>query len=204
MDSQELQFQDIYDSFQPKILRYMARLVNDNEAEDLTQEVFVKVGQALAAFRGESSLSTWIYRIATNTALDRRRSPSFRWGANNLSDPVNQEDETEIDDLQAADKDLSTEQQFVRQEMNECIAGFIERLPESYQTVLVLSEIEGLKNHEIAEILGVTLGTVKIRLHRARLKLREELVARCDVCWVEENEFLPNLNHVLKEVQKAS
>jgi len=189
------EFQDIYDTFQPKIMRYMARLVNENEAEDLTQEVFVKVGQALDNFRGESSLSTWIYRIATNMALDRRRSRSFQWMA--------QSSEVEVDDLQSVEKPLSAEQLLVRQEMNACIAGYIRQLPESYQVVLVLSELEGLKNNEIAEILGVTLATVKIRLHRARLNLREKLENRCDVCWGEEYELLPNLRRILEKAPKT-
>ena len=78
MDGSELEFQKIYDAFQPKIVRYLARLVGEGEAEDLTQEVFFKVNQALENFRGESKLSTWLYRIATNAALDRLRSPSFQ------------------------------------------------------------------------------------------------------------------------------
>ena len=78
MSNDESEFQKIYDSFRPKILRYLTRLVSEYEAEDLTQEVFVKINQALKTFRGESQLSTWIYRIATNVALDRLRSPSFQ------------------------------------------------------------------------------------------------------------------------------
>ena len=77
--------------------------------------------------------------------------------------------------------------------MNECIRGYIEKLPESYRTVLVLSEREGLRNNEIAKILGVTLDTVKIRLHRAREILKEGLRNNCDSYWIEDNEFLPEL-----------
>jgi RNA polymerase sigma-70 factor (ECF subfamily) len=70
--------------------------------------------------------------------------------------------------------------------MNECIRGNIEKLPETYRVVLTLSEYEGLKNNEIAEILGITLDTVKIRLHRARVKLKEELESNCEIHWIEE------------------
>ena len=153
MNTSVLEFQKVYDDFHPKILRYLAHLAGEQEAEDLTQETFVKIHQGLKNFRGESQLSTWIYRIATNTALDRLRSPSFQRIT----------DETEI-----ADKVISTEEkkpliekQLIRDEMNECIRGYIEKLPESYRTVLVLSEREGLRNNEIAKILGVTLDTVK-------------------------------------------
>ena len=87
--------------------------------------------------------------------------------------------------------------------MNECIRDFIEKLPEAYRTVLVLGELEGLRNKEIAEILGVTLDTVKIRLHRAREKLKEELVAHCDSYWIEGNEFVPDLRYALEEFRKT-
>src|SRR5574341_2556373 len=202
MDDSELDFQKIYDAFQPKILRYLARWVGEDEAEDLTQEVFVKVGLALENFRGESKLSTWLYRIATNAALDRLRSPSFQQITQNgiSSTPVENVD-AEIVDRNAwtGEKVPVPEQQIVRKEMNECILGFMEKLPENYRTVLMLGEFEGLRNNEIAEILGVTLGTVKIRLHRARERLREELTANCDSYWVEENESLPDLKVALAE-----
>jgi RNA polymerase sigma factor (sigma-70 family) len=78
MNQVEFDFQTIHAEFRPRIQRYLARLVGESEAEDLTQEVFVKVHRALPSFRGEAQLSTWIYRIATNAALDRLRSPAFK------------------------------------------------------------------------------------------------------------------------------
>jgi RNA polymerase sigma-70 factor (ECF subfamily) len=195
MEHSELEFRRIYADFQPKILRYMGRMVGEREAEDLTQEVFVKVNRALTGFRGESSLSTWLYRIATNAALDRRRSPSFQHSAPYQLDDASQAGEAEAGsgDVQAGEKAPSAEEQLIRQEMNACIRDFVERLPENYRTTLVLSELEGFKNNEIAEILGISLETVKIRLHRARAKLKKELVTHCDVSWIEENEYLPDL-----------
>ena len=204
MDNSEVEFQEIYAVFQPKILRYLIRLVGENEAEDLTQEVFVKVSQALKNFRGESQLSTWIYRIATNAALDRLRSPSFQWiTQNGLPDDSIEAGEAEVDDRDAwtGEKKPLVEQQLVRKEMNECVRGHIERLPENYRTVLVLSEWEGLRDNEIAEILGITLTTAKIRLHRGKEKLKEELETHCDSYWIEENEFLPDLKSALAEHQ---
>ena len=202
MDDSELEFQKIYDAYQPRILGYLVRLVGEYEAEDLTQEVFVKVNQALANFRGEAKLSTWIYRIATNTALDRLRSPSFR---KRLSDDSIENGEAEIDDKDAwtGEKKPLVEQQLVRMEMNQCIRDFIDKLPENYRPVLVLSELEGKSNKEIAEILGVSLGTVKIRIHRAREKLKEELTLHCDSYWIEDNEFVPDLKRALGEFREA-
>ena len=198
MNANDTEFRQIYDVFQPKVLRYMIRMVGENEAEDLTQEVFIKVSHALKTFRGEASLSTWIYRIATNTALDRLRSPSFQ---QIIQDPTNQQGsdcELEIVDrnVWTGEKTPPVEHQIFRKEMNACICSFIEKLPEGYRTVLILSEFEGFRNTEISEIIGISLDTVKIRLHRAREKLKEEFIAKCDSYWVEGNEFLPELRLV--------
>jgi RNA polymerase sigma-70 factor (ECF subfamily) len=192
MSTSELDFPKIYDAYQPKILRYLSRFIGESEAEDLAQETFVKVHQTLENFREEAQLSTWIYRIATNTALDRLRNPSFQRTVQTSLEDLN---ESEISDhaICAEEKKPLIEQQLVREEMNDCIRGYIEKLPNNYRTVIVLSELEEFKNHEIAEILGVTLDTVKIRLHRAREMLKKELRNNCDSYWIENNEFLPEL-----------
>jgi RNA polymerase sigma-70 factor (ECF subfamily) len=78
MNRNDLAIQDIYEEFRPRILRYVAGLVGDQEAEDLTQEIFVRVHQALDGFRGEAKPSTWLFRIATNAALDRLRNRPFQ------------------------------------------------------------------------------------------------------------------------------
>ena len=195
MEASETDFQEIYATFQPKILRYMSRMVGENEAEDLTQEVFIKIGSALGTFRGEASLSTWIYRIATNTALDKLRNPSFQRTTSNSPEQQSSSHEPEIADknVWTGEKTPPVEHQIFRKEMNDCIQGFIENLPEDYRTVLILNEFEGLKNKEIAEILEISLAAVKIRLHRARERLKSELRENCDSYWVENNEFLPEL-----------
>lgn len=206
MDNSELEFQKIYNAFQPRILRYLIRLVGANEAEDVTQEIFVKVNQALETFRGESKLSTWLYRIATHAALDRLRSPSFqRIAQKHLSGDSIEKGEVELGDkdVRTGETTPSVEQQFVRKEMNKCIRDFIEELPENYRTVVVLSELEGLGNTEIAEILGITLDTVKIRLHRARAKLKKELETHCDFYRDERNEFACDLKSAFEEFRKT-
>ncbi len=85
MISNELEFQAIYTEFYPKIHRYLTYLVGMSESEDLTQDVFVKISKALQDFRGESQLSTWIYRIATNTARDKKRSRAYHLAQENFS-----------------------------------------------------------------------------------------------------------------------
>jgi RNA polymerase sigma-70 factor (ECF subfamily) len=188
-DDSELRFQQVYDEYHAKILRYLTRVVGRNEAEDLTQEVFVKVGQALESFRGDSQLSTWIYRIATNTALDRLRQPSVRHGGERLL-PVESIAEIKADaDIRTGEVKASTEQKLIRSEMNGCIREIIQALPEQYRAVIVLSELEGLKDSEIAGILGLTLQTAKVRLHRARARLRKELASACVFYRDERNEL---------------
>jgi RNA polymerase sigma-70 factor (ECF subfamily) len=189
MDANHPEFHDIYDQFHVRILRYMARMVDESEAEDLTQEVFAKVASSLASFRGESQLSTWLYRIATNAALDRLR------GLPKAPNVQLAEEAEDIPDqnLWTGENEPAVESQVYRNEMNDCIRGFIARLPENYRMVLLLGEFEGLKNDQIADILDLTLDTVKIRLHRARERLKAELAANCGPEWVEDNEFLPEL-----------
>jgi RNA polymerase sigma-70 factor (ECF subfamily) len=192
----DLEFQSIYKTFHPKIIRYLAHMVGWRDTEDLTQEVFMKVNQALKTFRGQSQLSTWIYRIATNVALDKLRGPSFRQtGRKSLSGDSIGEGEIEIMDKNpwTGENTPSIETSVVRKEMNQCIRGVVEKLPKSYRTVVVLSELEGFRDDEIAEILRVSLNTAKIRLHRARARLKKDLEARCNFYRDERNEFACDL-----------
>ena len=195
-DNLVLDFASIYNEFQPKILRYVTNIVNEFEAEDLTQEIFTKVSQALPRFRGESKPSTWLYRIATNASLDRLRSPGFRQATQRHESITSTEDiEADIDDrnIWTGEKIPIPETQVVRREMSECVQVYIHHLPEGYRTVLALSEFEGLSNQDIANILRVTVSTVKIRLHRARERLKKDLIENCPSYWVDGNEFLPDL-----------
>ncbi len=196
------EFQDIYTAFNEKVRRYIARLVGDAESEDLTHEVFIKASKALEDFRGESSLSTWIYRIATNTALDRLRSPDFKRSAEERH--LIGEDELAIEDkdVWTGRKTPLPDQQLIRKEMNACIRSFIDSLPADYRFVIVLGDMEEFKNHEIAEILGISLDVVKIRLHRARARLRKQLEAHCSFYRDEQNEFACDLKSALIEFRK--
>lgn len=206
MKSDELEFNRIFKEYQPKILRYLTRLTGRYEAEDLSQEVFIKVESGLKNFRGESKLSTWIYRIATNTAVDRMRSPSFKYKVNDTTSPeAEQENDLDIEDKDqfTGEKTELTDQQYIRKEMNSCIRNFIESLPENYKSVVILNELEELKNHEIADILNITLDTVKIRLHRARAQLRKKLESNCSLYQNEQNELSCDLKEEYNEFIKV-
>lgn len=178
-DHDRLDFQHVYGEFHAKIHRYLDRLVGPTDAEDVAQETFAKVSRALPRFREDSSLSTWIYRIATNAACDRLRSRSSH-GVRDV--PLDEHPAVE-------DKGPGADQRLARREMNDCIDAYVARLPASYRSVVILSEHEGLTNKEIAETLGVTLDTVKIRLHRARARLRKDLGDGCDFYRDDRNAF---------------
>ena len=186
----DLEFEQIHEDFRPKIQRYLIRLVGEPEAEDLTQEVFVKVSRALKNFRGESQLSTWLYRIATNTALDRIDSPSYQRAiqAQLAQDAIGDDDvEIEDQDVWTGEKTPRLETEVMRQEMYECVWNRLDHLPANYRTVLLLSDMEGFTNNEVAEILGVSLDAVKIRLHRARARLRKDIERYCPPAeWVPD------------------
>jgi RNA polymerase sigma-70 factor (ECF subfamily) len=192
MSTAPVEFRQVHDTYRLKILRYLTRLVGEHEAEDVTQTVFAKVSEGLKNFRGEASLSTWIYRIATNAALDKLRSLATQRGtAVPLPAESTLEDHVDADEYEASadERSASVDSVMIRVEMDECIKGFIKNLPENYRTVIVLGDIEGFKNIEIADILGVSLDTVKIRLYRARQQLKKELEAGCDFYRDERNEF---------------
>jgi len=178
-------FEAVDREFRPKLLRYLAGLVGSNEAADLTQVTMLKVSRHLAEFRGESSLATWIYRIATNVAFDRLRQREPERVS--LDDAMEDDAVTGVPDaLQVA----STETAAVRRQMSACVREFVDALPAHYRLVLVLSDIEGLTNSEIAGVAGVSLETVKIRLHRARATLRERLRAGCAIGRDDRNEVV--------------
>lgn len=174
-------FEEIYETNRARIVRYLARLVGNVEAEDLTQEVFVKVNRGLSEFRDEAHIGTWIYKIATNTALDRLRSPSFK-----RVEPV---EDVELISLNPGAKGPTAEQQAIKEEMSVCVRKMIDRLPDTYRTAIVLSELEGFKDSEVAHILGVKLSAAKITLHRARKSLKNILSENCVFYRDEENEL---------------
>lgn len=176
MDHDHTSFDAIYRDYYARITRYLARLVGVDEAEDLAQEVFLKISRSLDSFRGESAVLTWIYRIATNTAMDRVRSPAYKAQvASACLDEASDSGES----VALQDRSSSPEHEAIRRQMSGCVQDLVGQLPESYRTVLLLSETEGMKNSEISEVLGISLETVKIRLHRARARLKDLLETNC-------------------------
>jgi RNA polymerase sigma-70 factor (ECF subfamily) len=178
-----LDFQRICDEFHVRIRRYLARVAGTANADDLTQETFTRVSQALASFRGEAALSTWIYRIATNVALDRARSRGFQLQAR----------AAEPNALGTLATIPIIEDDVARREMSACVRDYVDQLPPDYRTVVVLSDLEEIPDREIAEVPGISLEATKIRLHRARARLRQMLQQGCDFARDERNEFICEL-----------
>ncbi len=173
---QELTFDRMHEAYRPRIHRYLTRLVGPLDAEDVTQLVFVRASQALPEFRGESSIGTWLYRIARNAAADWLRSRSRSSVAQDALAAETTNAPTGI--LGPDEASPPADEALIHRETQQCLHGVIAELPETYRDVLALSELDGLPNAEIAGALGVSLATVKIRLHRARGRLRDTLTAR--------------------------
>ncbi|MFO7675838.1 MAG: sigma-70 family RNA polymerase sigma factor [bacterium] len=148
-------FERIYLEHRARVFSTAYRFVRNREdAEDVTQDVFIKVYRKMAEFRGDAALSTWVYRITVNTALDLLRRRKRR---------------------QAVSLDEVSEPSAGPSNLKNLIESMIPTLPEGYRKVFVLHDIEGLKHNEIAEILGITEGASKSQLHRARASLRKAL-----------------------------
>ncbi len=184
--TQRADFEQAYADHSGKILAYLRRLTRDPHlGEELAQETFIRVNQGLDNFRGEARLSTWIYRIATNVYLDfyRRSKSRFRemQPFTSSSVPAPSSDPEEPSEPRLADRLCE------QSEMGNCVRGFVDSLPPEYRSVIVLHDLQGLKNSEIAQILDCSLGTVKIRIHRARQRLRALLAQHCDFEYSEEN-----------------
>lgn len=182
----DLDFQSVFSEFQKPVYNFVLRMVKDHSlAEELTQDVFIKTYNSLSEFRGDSKLSTWIFRIATNACLDHFRSK-----------PHKQDEKTDFlspDDLLKSirpddeQKSTTAEEEFINVEMSSCVRGYINDLPEEYRAVILLHDLQGFTNPEIAKITGTTLENVKIRLHRARHKMKQVFSTKCSFYRDERN-----------------
>ncbi|MGC9316958.1 MAG: RNA polymerase sigma factor [Armatimonadota bacterium] len=146
-------------------------------ASDATQTTFLRVYEALDSFRGDASLSTWLYRITMNVCLDelrrRKNEPLSLTDEDDDGEPAGQRDLPD----EAAEPAQTAEQRELQKLVHEAIA----RLPEDLRTVIVLYDIRGLSYREIAEVLEIPLGTVKSRLNRARGALKDEMAEHLEL-----------------------
>lgn len=162
--------------YEKRIFNLIYRHVNDPEdAADLTQETFINAYRAYGRFRGESKVFTWLCQIALNACKNRfrQRDRLKPLTAPSLDEPVDDEKEVTARDL--PDLSQAPHHVYERKELGEQIQAAIAALPLDYRTVVILRDLQGLSYQEIVEATGLTLETVKTRLHRGRLMMRRRL-----------------------------
>jgi RNA polymerase sigma-70 factor (ECF subfamily) len=162
--------------FHQPIYSLIYRIVNDpSDAADTTQEVFLKVFRGMKHFHGQSSLKTWIYRIALHEAANRRRW-WFRHKAQETTiDPISTGDDYFSGEERLVDRGESPLEQFAHTEVREAVEKSLQQVQEPYRTALILRDLEEMSYEEIAEVLAISLGTVKSRITRGRNTLRQIL-----------------------------
>jgi RNA polymerase sigma-70 factor (ECF subfamily) len=169
----ELACAELVGEHQRMVQQLALNLLGDrDEALDLSQEVFLRVFRTIHSFRGQSQLRTWIYRIVINQARNRQRWWRRRLRSSQVS--LDQHLEQHGDRLAGRDQ-VTPDRMFAQKQLAARLKDALERLPFDQRTAIVLREVDGLSYDEIAFSLGVSLGTVKSRLTRARQALRAEL-----------------------------
>lgn len=159
--------------------QYAFRLTsNPEEAADVVADAFVRVFAALHNFKGQSAFSTWLYRILTNCFLDMRKKDKSKYQTSLESALQTEEGEVE---RQIEDDGPSPGEEAERMERARAVQGAIEQLPEYQRAMIMMYHAEGLAYEEIAEALDLPIGTVKSRLNRARLSLRELLAKQTEL-----------------------
>jgi RNA polymerase sigma-70 factor (ECF subfamily) len=170
-----MEFWAIYDQYYTKVRKFILALVKDEwVADDLIQETFLKIEKNLRSLKDSSKLSSWIFRIAYNLCQDHFRQLK-------LSRKEERIDEEGMEEFKEAliQKELDIQKELEQRQMGECVQNQINLLPESLRTVLVLFDIMEFNHQEIADILGITVKNVKVRLHRARKRLKTILEEKC-------------------------
>ena len=175
--SEEAAYEDLLSRFQQPVYNLAYRLLNDpGDTNDVVQEVFLKVFRNVSHFRRQSSLKTWIYRITVNEAHNQRR-----WFFRHRSREVGLDDEPEqIRSRNVPDSERSPFDCTFDREKHELIESALARINPLFREVVVLRDVEDLSYEEIAEVLQISLGTVKSRILRGREALREELSAKLE------------------------
>ena len=175
-DGQEVAFRELVRRYQRPVFSLIYRMVRDREtAEDLAQETFVKVLNAIDSYRPEHKFSSWIFKIANNAAIDhlRRREPDLL-SLDGAPDAVSAERQ-EATTLQVRDQGESPLDELEARELGSHIETAIARLRPEYRACIMLRHVEGWAYEEIAAILDLPLGTVKTHIHSARAELRDML-----------------------------
>jgi RNA polymerase sigma-70 factor, ECF subfamily len=168
-EAEPMDYWEISESHYSRVRAYAMSMLRERAAaEDVVQETFLRVQHGLSALREPAKVTSWVLRIAHNLCLDQlraRRSSRIDADADPATEP--------------ADGAGGCQQDLERRQMSDCVRQKIDLLPESLRAVVLLNDVEELSQPEIAEILGIEVGNMKVRLHRARKRLREILASDC-------------------------
>ena len=168
-------FRTLVELYQSSVLSACYRILgNQKDAEDVAQDVFVMVYRKAESFRGESGLSTWLYRIAVNLSLNRlrRRKWDRLFGILTLSEAESEETTVR---MEAPEQDRP-DRQLEANERSRILTDVLNTLPEKQRVAIILHKIEGLSHQEIAEILQISLSSVESLVHRAKRNLQKKLI----------------------------
>jgi len=152
-------FEDLYRTHLPRVHALVRRMTAGRDADELTQDVFVRAWQKLGTFRGDASFGTWLHRLAVNVVIERFRTDLVR--------------RSRMHDGDGIFETLSAPPQ--RPDLGMDFETALEKLPDGAREIFVLHDVEGYKHHEIATLLEISPGTSKAQLHRARMMLRRHL-----------------------------
>lgn len=162
-------FEDLFRTLATPLARYLQRLVGDHAAaEDLLQETYIRIARGLPDFEARSGLKTWAFAIATRVAMDHFRKAGRA--------------PTAVEDCAAAelpDSAPTPEQRLALDQMNACVREVVAELPPDYRAAILLHDFGGLSARETADACGCSEATAKVRIHRARAKLKEALQREC-------------------------
>jgi RNA polymerase sigma-70 factor (ECF subfamily) len=174
-DGQTDKFHDLVKRYEKKLYNFSLRMCRDHsDAEDMIQETFLNVFKYLKNFRYETKFKNWLYKVAASTCIKKRRKSKFAPDKELSLDEFRPANETEIPD-HVPDWALMPLDKLLNHELSSMINQEILSLPKKYRLIIVLRDIEGFSTLETAQILNLSPSNVKVRLHRARLYLRDKL-----------------------------
>jgi RNA polymerase sigma-70 factor (ECF subfamily) len=174
LEGNELAFEELVHRYQGKLVNYLNGIIYDyDRSSELCQEAFIRVFRNAHRYKGKYQFSTWLYRIATNLAIDeiRRRQRKSRYFFQSIVEFFQSGEQ----ELPLPDCRQSPEDALDKKEKRQRLQKAIDSLSEKYRLAFYLKEVQGLSYEEVAQVLNVSLGTVKSRIHRAKILLRDKL-----------------------------
>jgi RNA polymerase sigma-70 factor (ECF subfamily) len=195
-------FGTVYRNHYSDVHRFVFNMLQSTSlADELTQDTFVKAYRAWDSYRGEAPVRIWLLRVARNVCFDYLRGPRSRTrDPESLDEALEQGHEPATQAVAGQSEPLTVEGAARQSEMTECVQQFVRDLPETLRSPLILHDMAGLKNAEIAQVLDSSLEAAKMRLHRARVRMRQMMDENCDLFHDERNVLsclpsAPNRTH---------